>query len=88
MVPVVTDSEKIKYREKVVSQRRSAARQGHSRPPLPLRRRGADLPYKEFKTITFYEESNTHQHVVLSRVRRPDVGALLRRDTIEIPRSG
>ena len=84
MVPVVTDSEKQKRREKVVSKRRSAARKGRSRTPLPPRRRGADQSYKEFKTITFYDESNEHHHVLLSRVRRPQVGPLLRREATRL----
>ena len=84
MVPVVTDSEKQKRRQKVVCQRRVAARQGRSRAPLPPRRRGADQSYKEFKTITFYDESNEHQHVLLSRVRRPQVGSLLHREATRL----
>ena len=84
MVPVVTDSEKQKRREKVVAKRRVAARPGRPRVPLPPRRRGADQSYKEFKTITFYDESNEHHHVLLSRVRRPQVGSLLRREATRL----
>ena len=84
MVPVVTESEKQKRREKVVAKRRVTARQGRSRSPLPPRRRGADLPYKEFKTITFYDESHEHHHVLLSRVRRTQVAPLLRREAIRL----
>lgn len=84
MVPVVTDTEKHKRREKIVAKRRSAARQGRRQRPLPPRTHGADLPYKEFKTITFYDESNEHHHVLLSRARRTQVGPLLRREATRL----
>ena len=84
MVPVVTDAEKHTRREKIVAKRRIAARQGRRQPPLPPRQRGADLPYKEFKTITFYDESNEHHHVLLSRRRRTQVGPLLRREAARL----
>jgi hypothetical protein len=84
MVPVVTDAEKIKRREKVVAQRHAVARHGRSLPPLPPRRPAADLPYKEFKTITFYDETNEHHHVLLSRARRIKVGPLLRREATRL----
>ena len=84
MVPVVTDAEKHKRREKTVAKRRIAARKGRRQLPLPPRQRGADLPYKEFKTITFYDESNEHHHVLLSRARRTQVGPLLRREATRL----
>ena len=84
MVPVVTDSEKQKRREKIVAKRRVAARKGRSRAPLPPRRRGADQSFKEFKTITFYDESHEHHHVLLSRVRRTQVAPLLRREATRL----
>ena len=84
MVPVVTDAEKLKRREKVVAKRHAAARLGRTQRPLPPRQHGTDLPYKEFKTITFYDESNEHHHILLSRARRIKVGPLLRREATRL----
>lgn len=80
MVPVITDAEKKKRREKVVRKRRKAEQAGKQRRPLPPRRTGADQSFKEFKTVTFYDESNAHRHIVLSRSKRTQVGSLLRRE--------
>jgi len=46
MVPIITDVEKIKRRDKVKAKRR---RRGKKCKPLPPRRRGSDLSWKEFK---------------------------------------
>ena len=61
-----------------------AARKGRAQPPLPPRRWGADQPYKEFKTITFYDELHEHHHILLSRARRTKVGPLLRREATRL----
>jgi hypothetical protein len=80
MVPLVTDVEKQKRREKVVQKRRAAENAGKHRPPLLPRRHGADQSFKEFKTITFYDELNDHRHIVLSRAKRTKTGPILRRE--------
>jgi hypothetical protein len=80
MVPIITDAEKRKRRENVVRKRRSAERAGKRLRPLPPRRIGADQSFKEFKTITFYDETNDHRHIVLSRSKRTQVGSILRRE--------
>jgi hypothetical protein len=80
MVPIITDAEKRKRRENVVRKRRSAERAGKRLRPLPPRRIGVDQPFKEFKTITFYDETNEHRHIVLSRSKRTRVGSILRRE--------
>lgn len=80
MVSVITDAEKRKRREKVVQKRRAAEQAGKRRRPLPPRRTGADQSFKEFKTITFYDETNRHRHIVLSRLKRTQVGSILRRE--------
>jgi hypothetical protein len=38
------------------------------------------LPFKEFKTIVFYDETGKHCHAALSRGKRRTTGALLRRE--------
>lgn len=78
MVPIITDAEKKKRREMVVRKRRQAELIGNKRRPLPPRRTGADQPFKEFKTVTFYDETNDHRHIVLSRSKRTRVASILR----------
>jgi hypothetical protein len=78
MVPIITDAEKKKRREMVVRKRRQAELIGKKRRPLPPRRTGADQPFKEFKTVTFYDETNDHRHVLLSRLKRTQVASILR----------
>jgi len=77
MVPLVTDEEKVKRRQKTVEQRR---RSGKTSAPLPPRKRGASQSFKEFKTIVFYDEHGQHWHEVLSRRSRTQVGAVVRRE--------
>lgn len=77
MVPLITDSEKQQRRKKICEKRQKC---GRKRRPLPPRKRGADLPFKEFKVIVFYDEAGKHWHEVLSRGKRRTVGALLRRE--------
>ena len=88
MVPLVTDAEKRKRREQVVRKRRSREAAGRTLHPLPPRRTGSDLPYKEFKTVTFYDQANEHQHIVLSRTKRTGVGALLKREAARLKFTG
>jgi len=77
MVPLVTEAEKA-ARRKGVRQKRQ--RSGKKCRPLPARRKGANLPFKEFKTITFYDEHGKHWHEVLSRKLRTQVGTVVRRE--------
>lgn len=77
MVPLITDAEKQRRRKKVCEKRQKC---GRKRRPLPPRKRGADLAFKEFKTIVFYDETGKHWHQVLSRGKRRVTGALLRRE--------
>jgi hypothetical protein len=84
MVPLVTEAEKKTRREKVVEKRRAREAAGRKLNPLPARRPGADLPYKEFKAVTFYDQANDHRHIVLSRTKRTSVGALLKREAARL----
>lgn len=77
MVPLVTDEEKVKRRQRVREKRRQSGKKGR---PLPPRRPGANQPFKEFKTITFYDEHGEHWHEVLSRKTRTQIGAVVRRE--------
>ena len=80
MVPIITDAEKQKRRRQVVRKRRQAERAGKKLRPLPPRPRGADQGFKEFKTIVFHNEKNTKRHILLSRRRRTQVGAIVKRE--------
>ena len=77
MVPVVTDAEKVKRREKVVQKRRSSGRRGV---PLSPRTQGAKESFKEFKVVTFYDERGAHWHEAFSSDSRTRLGSLIRRE--------
>jgi hypothetical protein len=77
MVPIITEAEKVKRREKVKAQRR---RRGKKCKPLPPRKRGADRPWKEFKVAFFYSEDARHQHVAFTHGNHETAGKLLRRE--------
>ena len=76
-MPVITDAEKIKRREKVKVKRR---RSGKKCKPLPPRRQGSDLSWKEFKVLFFYSEDGKHQHVAFTHGNHVAAGNLLRRE--------
>jgi predicted HAD superfamily Cof-like phosphohydrolase len=77
MVPIITDAEKIKRRDRVKANRR---RRGKKCKSLPPRKRGADLPWKEFKVAFFYSEDAKHQHVAFTHGNHVAAGKLLRRE--------
>ena len=77
MVPIITDAEKIKRRANVKAKRR---RRGKKCKPLPPRKRGSDLPWKEFKVAFFYSEDAKHQHVAFTHGNHIEAGKLLRRE--------
>ncbi len=77
MVPVISEQEKQKRREKTLEKRR---RSGKKRRPLPSRRPGAKHAWQEFKTVTFYNHDQSHRHLLLSRLTRPKVQRLVRRE--------
>ncbi len=77
MVPIITDAEKIKRRDNIKAKRR---RRGKKCKPLPSRRRGSDLSWKEFKVAFFYNEGGKHQHVAFTHGNHEAAGKLLRRE--------
>ena len=77
MVPIITDAEKVKRRDTIKAKRR---RSGRKCKPLPLRRRGSDLAWKEFKVVYFYGEDADHQHVAFTHRNHIAAGKLLRRE--------
>jgi hypothetical protein len=77
MVPMVTDAEKQARRQKVKAKRRQ---RGKKCQPLPRARKGADLPYKEFKIVTLYDDTCEHRLVSVTRGDCTKAGELMRRD--------
>jgi hypothetical protein len=77
MVPIVTEAEKVKRRDKIKAKRR---RCGKKCKPLPPRRRGSDLAWKEFKVVFFYSEDTKRQHVAFTHGNHVAAGKLLRRE--------
>jgi len=80
-VPVVTDIEKRKRRQKVKDKRR---RRGKKARPLPPRKAGADQKYKEFKIVAYYDETQTHRLVAGTRGNHEAAGRLMRRQASRI----
>ena len=76
MAPMVTDAEKGKRRKEI-----KAKRQKRGRRCRPLRRAkpGADQRYKEFKIVTYYDESKRHRLVLGTKGNQADAGRLMRR---------
>ena len=77
MVPIITDAEKVKRREKVKAKRRLC---GKKCKPLPPRKRGSDRSWKEFKVAFFYSEGAKQQHVAFTHGNHIATGKLLRRE--------
>jgi hypothetical protein len=77
MVPIITEAEKVKRRNKIKAKRR---RCGKKCKPLPPRRRGSDLAWKEFKVVFFYSEDMKRQHVAFTHGNHVVAGKLLRRE--------
>jgi hypothetical protein len=77
MVPIITDAEKVKRRDGIRAKRR---RSGKKCKPLPPRKRGSDLAWKEFKVVFFYSEDAKHQHVAFTHGNHIAAGTLLRRE--------
>ena len=77
MVPIITEAEKVKRRDTIKAKRR---RRGKKCKPLPPRKRGSDLAWKEFKVVFFYSEDAKHQHVAFTHGNHVTAGTLLRRE--------
>ncbi len=77
MVPLVTDVEKKKRRQKIKAKRR---RRGKKAKPLPPRKVGTDQKYKEFKIVAFYDETQEHRLVAGTKGDCQVAGRLMRRE--------
>lgn len=77
MVPLRTDAEKQKRRQKVKAKRQ---KRGKRCKPLPRAKPGADQSYKEFKIVTLYDDRCVHRLVSVTRGDCAQAGRLMRRD--------
>jgi hypothetical protein len=77
MVPEVTDKEKQTRRKKLKAKRQKS---GKKCKPLPRVKKGSDLPYKEFKIVTLYDDTCAHRLVSVTRGDCEKAGELMRRD--------
>ncbi|MBY0524508.1 MAG: hypothetical protein K2R98_13980 [Gemmataceae bacterium] len=75
MVPLVSDVEKKKRRQKIKEKRR---RRGKKAKPLPAAKPGADQKYKEFKIVAFYDETQEHRLVAGTKGDCTHAGRLMR----------
>ena len=78
-VPLITDAEQRKRRDKAKQRRARLRRKGHELRPLPPRPKGADQRWKEAKLVTFYDPSGRHQHTAATTGNHQVAGRLMRR---------
>jgi hypothetical protein len=84
-VPIITDVEKRKRRDKAVARhRRLPRRRGVHRRPLPAARKGADQSYKEFKLVTCYDQHGKHRWVRATRNDHRVAGKLMRQGAAQL----
>jgi hypothetical protein len=81
LASMITDAEKKLRREGTRQRRRHLP---HKPRPLPERKTGADQRYKEFKLVTFYDESHEHRLVSITRHNHHAAGRLMRRDAARV----
>lgn len=81
MVPLITDAEKQKRRTTVKEKRRKRGRRCR---PLPPRKTGTDLSYKEFKLGVLYEESQQRRFVGVTSGDHAVAGRMLQRMATQI----
>ena len=81
MVPMVSDVEKKKRRQKIKDRRR---RCGKKCRPLPTAKAGADQKYKEFKIVTLYDDTQDHRLVAGTKGDCVEAGRLMRRQAARI----
>ena len=77
MVPATTNAEKLKRREKTKHQ---GQRSGRKFRPLPPPCQGTDEQFKEFRTVTFYDETGGHWHEQPTRGNWPPPAPLERHE--------
>ncbi|MGA8615145.1 MAG: hypothetical protein WB760_26390 [Xanthobacteraceae bacterium] len=84
MVPLLTEVEKLKRRQKVVAARAKRTADKPKLPPLPRRKKGTDQRYKEFKLVQYHDESMERRLVSVTRKPCEEAGRIMRRDARRI----
>ena len=77
MVPAITDAEKLKRWEE---NQTKAAAFGTEVPPVAATLPWTDEQFKEFRTVTFSDETGEHWHEQRTRGRWPTIGLLVRHE--------
>lgn len=80
-VPLVTDAEKRKRRQKIKQKRQ---RSGRKRRPLPALKPGVDQSFKEFRIITAYSENQSHRIVAVTSGDHEAAGRLMRNIVLRV----
>lgn len=83
-VPLITEAEQRRRREKTHQRRTQLRRKGHKLKPLPPRPRGADQRWKEAKLVTFYDTSGRHQHTAATTSDHNALGRIMRREAARL----
>jgi hypothetical protein len=85
LVPVTTQTEKLKRRATALKKRREKrAKRGQRRPRLPAVKRGADRRYKQFNVVSFYDHEQDHRLVLVTRKDHRESRKLLRRGASQL----
>lgn len=79
-VPLITQAEKQRRREKALQQRRTLRRAGKRLAPLPPLAAGADQRYKEFKLVTYYAQDHARRIVSITDGDHEAAGRIMKRD--------
>lgn len=83
-VPLITDQEQRKRREKAKRRRHKLRRQGHRLKALPVRPRGADQKWKEAKLVTFYDPGNQRRYTAATTGNHRALGRLMRHHAAQL----
>jgi hypothetical protein len=83
-VPLITESEQRKRRDKAKQRRVQLRRDGHSLRPLPPRPRGSEQRWKEAKLVTFYDPCGRHQYTVATTGDHQAAGRLMRQAATQL----
>jgi len=79
-VPLITQTEKRKRRDKSLAKRRELKQAGRKLAPLSPLAPGADQSYKEFKLSVFYSQDHTRRLVSITSGNHEVIGRIMKRD--------
>jgi hypothetical protein len=82
MVPMVTQTQKLKRRVTESQKRKDQGRKSAATPGRPVS--GSDGPYKEFKIVSFYDGDKSHMYAVGTSGEAAVLGRLMRREACKL----